>query len=100
MTEIVEVDRPPWEETLTELANGRAARVTIPRSKDLRRQQVVNAFQDAFHLIGGTPRLAGPCSSLQQTQGLPAAADAVTHFNVLWWAADHLFCNETPVSTD
>ena len=58
MNEIVEVERAPWEETLTELANGRAARIAIPRSKDLRRQQVVNAFQDAFHLIGGTPRLA------------------------------------------
>lgn len=32
------------------------SRISVP--KELRRQRVVNAFQDAFELIGGVPRLA------------------------------------------
>ncbi len=43
---------------LTSLAtsgNG-VSRISVPR--ELKRQKVVNAFQDAFELIGGVPRLA------------------------------------------
>ncbi|MCK5319665.1 MAG: hypothetical protein KAJ55_17260, partial [Anaerolineales bacterium] len=43
---------------LTALAtsgNG-VSRISVPR--ELKRQRVVNAFQDAFELIGGVPRLA------------------------------------------
>jgi len=32
------------------------SRISVPR--ELKRQRVVNAFQDAFELIGGVPRLA------------------------------------------
>lgn len=33
-------------------------RLNIPRSTSYTRQQVVNAFHDAFELVGGVPRLA------------------------------------------
>ena len=33
-------------------------RISIPRSESFSRKQVVNAFQAAFELIGGVPRLA------------------------------------------
>lgn len=56
--ELVTHVREPWEETLNDLAQSRARTVRIPRDPDLKRRQVVNAFQDAFALIGGTPRLA------------------------------------------
>ena len=52
------ITREPWEETLSDLADRPGATVKVPRSPDLKRSQVVNAFQDAFQLIGGTPRLA------------------------------------------
>ena len=54
----VTIERPQWEVTLTELANNKAQRVTVPRQRDVKRKQVVNAFMDAFQLIGGVPRLA------------------------------------------
>ena len=50
--------REPWEDTLTDLANQPGKTVRVPRNPDVKRKQVVNAFQDAFELIGGTPRLA------------------------------------------
>jgi len=50
--------REPWEDTLKDLANKPGKTLRVPRDPDLRRKQVVNAFQDAFALIGGTPRLA------------------------------------------
>jgi hypothetical protein len=40
---------------LAESGNG-VSRISVPR--ELKRQRVVNAFQDAFELIGGVPRLA------------------------------------------
>ncbi len=55
---VVTLHREPWEETLSDLAEANTKRITIPRSPDLKRKQVVNAFLDAFQLIGGTPRLA------------------------------------------
>lgn len=52
------IERAPWEDTLHDLAHKPGHTVRVPRSADLKRKQVVNAFQDAFELIGGTPRLA------------------------------------------
>jgi len=63
-TERQYADDKPYSETadkcreLTDLAssgNG-VSRINVPR--ELKRQRVVNAFQDAFELIGGVPRLA------------------------------------------
>lgn len=63
-TERVYEDTQPYSEVakdcqeLTELAtsgNG-VSRISVPR--ELQRKRVVNAFQDAFELIGGVPRLA------------------------------------------
>jgi hypothetical protein len=56
--ELAVIERAPWEETLQELSRSDTKTVRIPRNKDVKRQQVVNAFMDAFQLIGGTPRLA------------------------------------------
>ena len=50
--------RGEWEETMRSLANKPGTTVRVPRSPSLKREQVVNAFLDAFELIGGTPRLA------------------------------------------
>jgi hypothetical protein len=50
--------REPWEERLQELANSPGTTVRVPRTPDLKRTQVVDAFLDAMQLIGGTPRLA------------------------------------------
>jgi hypothetical protein len=52
------ITREPWEATLSALAHKPGHRVSVPRSPDVKRTQVVNAFLDAFQLIGGTPRLA------------------------------------------
>ena len=52
-------ERTPWEDTLASLANRQTSSIAIPRNnKDLRRAKVVDAFLDAFELIGGVPRLA------------------------------------------
>jgi hypothetical protein len=52
------IQREPWEERLAKLANSPGTTVRVPRTPDLKRTQVVDAFLDAFQLIGGTPRLA------------------------------------------
>ena len=63
-TERVYKDPQPYSDVaedckeLTSLAtsgNG-VSRISVPR--ELQRKRVVNAFQDAFELIGGVPRLA------------------------------------------
>ncbi len=63
-TERVYEDQKPYSDVaedckeLTKLAtsgNG-VSRISVPR--ELQRKRVVNAFQDAFELIGGVPRLA------------------------------------------
>ena len=63
-TERVYEDPQPYSEVaedckeLSKLAtsgNG-VSRISVPR--ELQRKRVVNAFQDAFELIGGVPRLA------------------------------------------
>lgn len=53
----VTLTRGAWEETLHIIATTPGATVKVPRSPNLKREQVVNAFLDAFELIGGTPRL-------------------------------------------
>ncbi|MDB4312218.1 hypothetical protein N9937_02185 [bacterium] len=58
-TEEVTFHRADWESTLTQLATQPGTKVTIPRAANtVRRKQVIEAFSDAFTLIGGTPRLA------------------------------------------
>ena len=47
-----------WEGTLNALADQPGTRIRLPRDPTLRKKQVVSAFQDAFELIGGVPRLA------------------------------------------
>ena len=62
--DIVYDDKDPYSETaekckelsgLAESGNG-VSRISVPR--ELKRQRVVSAFQNAFELIGGVPRLA------------------------------------------
>ena len=47
-----------WSSTMNQLANGNTNKITIPRAAGFNRAQVVQAFDNAFHLIGGVPRLA------------------------------------------
>tara|TARA_R110000868_G_scaffold15596_4_gene70934 strand:- start:2876 stop:3265 length:390 start_codon:yes stop_codon:yes gene_type:complete len=47
-----------WEQTMSQLAERKATSITIPRGAGFNRAQIVQAFDNAFHLIGGTPRLA------------------------------------------
>ena len=51
------VDTNDWEGTMQKIAQPQT-RLQLPRNKDFTRKDVVNAFQNAFELIGGTPRLA------------------------------------------
>ena len=51
------VVRAPWEEQLTQLANRKVDRISIPRSPHLPKEKVINAFHNAFELMGGTARL-------------------------------------------
>ena len=46
------------EQTLNELADLRQVRLCVPKNPRFSRADVVSAFQSAFELIGGTPRLA------------------------------------------
>ena len=48
----------PMEATLHRMAVAHSKRLTVPRSKAFTRKQVIDAFQNAFDLIGGVPRLA------------------------------------------
>ncbi len=47
-----------WESNLNTLASAPGTTIRVPRSKNLKRDQVVAAFQNAFELVGGVPRLA------------------------------------------
>lgn len=59
MSEVLQFPTPiEAEETFSRLAELRAAKISIPRSKRYQRADVVNAFTAAFELIGGTNRLA------------------------------------------
>ena len=51
------IDIGDWDRTMELIAQPQT-RLQIPRNKDFTRKDVVNAFQNAFELIGGTPRLA------------------------------------------
>lgn len=63
-TERVYKDEQPYSEVATELkeltrvaqSDGELSRVRVPR--DVSRKRLVQAFTDAFELIGGVPRLA------------------------------------------
>lgn len=52
-----EVVTTDWQETLHLIAQPNTV-MRVPRQKDFSRKDVVNAFTNAFELIGGTPRLA------------------------------------------
>ena len=52
--EIVSAD---WDKTMEELARPHT-RMRIPRNSEFSRKDVVQAFSNAFELIGGIPRLA------------------------------------------
>ena len=45
-------------QTFHTLANRESGTLRVPRAKGVNRKQVVQAFQSAFELIGGVPRLA------------------------------------------
>ena len=51
------LDTNDWEGTMRKISSPHT-RLAIPKNKDFTRKDVVNAFQNAFELIGGTPRLA------------------------------------------
>ena len=44
--------------TFKAMAESHRKRLTLPKSPSYSRQQVVSAFHEAFHLIGGVPRMA------------------------------------------
>ena len=46
------------ETTFEWMAKRRAQRLSVPRSQAFSRTEVMHAFQEAFELIGGVPRLA------------------------------------------
>lgn len=52
-----EIHTQDWETTLHQISQP-GTRLSVPRSKDFSRKDVVSAFVNAFELIGGTPRLA------------------------------------------
>ena len=45
-------------ETFAIMAKSRKKQLSVPRSTEFRREEVVQAFHDSFELIGGVPRLA------------------------------------------
>ena len=51
------LDIGDWDATMQKISAPQT-RLQIPKNKDFTRKDVVNAFQNAFELIGGTPRLA------------------------------------------
>jgi len=52
-----ELEVPDWEATMEALSTP-TARLSVPRNSDFSRKEVVTAFNSAFELIGGVPRLA------------------------------------------
>lgn len=46
------------DEVFAHMARKHAKRISLPRTAEFSRKQVVNAFKDTFELIGGVPRLA------------------------------------------
>ena len=47
-----------WDQTMSDLASQEAKTLRVPRNTQVSRKAVVNAFINAFELIGGVPRLA------------------------------------------
>ena len=56
--EDAEVVVADWDSTMRDIAERRTTKISIPRGANFNRAQVVQAFDNAFQLIGGTPRLA------------------------------------------
>lgn len=54
----VDEDDSEMARTFRIMADARQVQLAVPRSNKFSRKQVINAFQDAFQLIGGVPRLA------------------------------------------
>lgn len=52
-----EIETGDWEATMEALATPNS-RLRIPRNSDFSRKEVVTAFNSAFELMGGIPRLA------------------------------------------
>lgn len=57
-SEDAEVVVADWDSTMRDIAERRTTKISIPRGANFNRAQVVQAFDNAFQLIGGTPRLA------------------------------------------
>ena len=47
-----------WDLTMQQIASKSDVRLRVPRNTEFTRKDVVQAFSNAFELIGGTPRLA------------------------------------------
>ena len=47
-----------WDSVMESIANGGGKTISLPRKGEFSRAKVVEAFADAFELIGGVPRLA------------------------------------------
>ena len=56
--EDAEVVVADWDSTMRDIAERRTTKISIPRGANFNRARVVQAFDNAFQLIGGTPRLA------------------------------------------
>ena len=56
--EDAEVIVADWDSTMRDIAERRTTKISIPSDANFNRAQVVQAFDNAFQLIGGTPRLA------------------------------------------
>ena len=56
--EDAEVVVADWDSTMRDIAERRTTKISIPRGANFNRAQVVQAFDNAFQLIGGTPRIA------------------------------------------
>lgn len=59
--EVIPPELPPtsgMDETFEWMAQRNNQRLSVPRSRSFSRKKVVSAFEGAFELIGGVPRLA------------------------------------------
>jgi hypothetical protein len=52
------MDEPKTYAVLTRMAGSPRQRINIPKTQEFSRQDVVNALQSAFEMIGGVQRLA------------------------------------------
>ena len=47
-----------WDQTMQKIASQELSTLRVPRNTQVSRKAVINAFVNAFELIGGVPRLA------------------------------------------